>query len=106
MGSATAVEYLGAANRAGRPFFPVYLICDIDTNLERVANPDRVNSGTGKLTDIELLKVLHSTYELFRFSCPGLTVDSTSTSPEATATQILAFVNNSSSDYEGSIAKE
>lgn len=89
------MEYQDAACRAGRPFVPIYLTCDIDVNLERIANPDRVNGGTTKLTDAQVLKGLRSRCELFRFdSCPGLVLDSTNIAPLETAKKILAFVQD------------
>lgn len=90
-----ALEYRDAAYRAGRPFVPVYLTCDADTNLERVASPDRLRSGTTKLTDAQALRDLRSRCEMFRFdSCPGLMIDSTNLPPSEVATKILAFVRN------------
>jgi len=89
------MEYRDAARRAGRPFCPVYLTCDVGENLQLVANPERVNSKTGKLTDTQVLRDICSRCELFRFADgPHLTVDSTSTSPLELATRVLAFLEN------------
>lgn len=90
-----ATEYKDAASRAGRPFVPTYLSCDLGTNLERVASIDRLNRGTKKLTDVQVLGDLSSRCELFRFDdCPGLTVDSTNAPPVETAPEILTFLQN------------
>jgi hypothetical protein len=61
--------------------------------MDRVNSVGRLNSGTKKLTDVEVLKDLRSRYELFRFDNHlGLTLDSTNTSPPETAKKILAFL--------------
>jgi hypothetical protein len=96
------MEYRAAARSAGRPFVPVYLTCDVDENLQRVAHPDRVNSKTGKLTDIQVLKDIRSRCELFRFADgPHLTVDSTSMSPLEQATKVLAVLENNDGTEAG-----
>ena len=59
---------MDVAERASRPFIPIYLLCDLSENLERVVNPERVKSGTKKPTDIEFLKVLRGRCELVRFN--------------------------------------
>ncbi|KAK4182082.1 hypothetical protein QBC35DRAFT_396683 [Podospora australis] len=93
LGSQVAKEYQDAASRAGRPFIPIYLICDPEENLKRVANSDRVNSRLGKLTDRGLLQKFMSRCDLFRFDVPDyLTVDTTTATPWETATEILVFL--------------
>jgi hypothetical protein len=90
-----AGEYREVARRAGRRFVPVYLSCGLEANLERVASVDRVRSGTGKLTDVDLLRRLRETGELFRFAdcdCRALAVDTTDASPDETAGRIWAFL--------------
>jgi len=88
------MEYKDAAQKAGRPFKPIYLTCDIDENVKRVATLDRINSGTKKLTDTQLLKDFHSRCKLFRFDhCSGLTIDTTNMSPQEAAVKMLAFIN-------------
>lgn len=91
-----ATEYRIAALESGRPFLPVYLICDVNTNLKRVNTIERIDSGTKKLTNVELVRELREKCELFRFDdCPGLTLDSTGASPLEIASKILDFVDNS-----------
>ncbi|KAK4158063.1 hypothetical protein C8A00DRAFT_11133 [Chaetomidium leptoderma] len=99
LGRVVASEYKDAAFKAGRPFVPVYLTCDEATNLERVASPDRLGSGTNKLTDPQVLGDLRSRCELYQFDggCLGLTVDSTSLIPSEVAAKIVEFAWNSAS---------
>lgn len=93
------MEYKEAASKAGRTFVPVYLICNVDKNLRRVATPDHLHSRTMKLTDIQLARDLHSRCELFRFNdCAGLTVNSTDVSPLETSAKILASLQNRRDD--------
>lgn len=83
---------------SGRVFLPVYLICDLNTNLKRVNTIERIDSGTKKLTNVELVKNLRWKCDLFRFDdCPGLTLDSTGASPLEIASKILDFVESSRS---------
>jgi hypothetical protein len=102
LGRDVASEYREAALQAGRPFVPVYLTCDVSTNLARVASPDRLGSGTTKLTDLRVLRDLRSRCELYRFGgCPGLTVDSTSLTPSEAAAEIVEFAWNSACLADG-----
>ncbi|CAI7566191.1 unnamed protein product [Penicillium pancosmium] len=96
LGRDVAAEYKIAALESGRPFLPVYLVCDVNTNLKRVNTIERIDSGTKKLTNVELVRELREKFELFRFDdCPGLTLDSTGASPLEIASKILDFVDNS-----------
>ncbi|OQE21674.1 hypothetical protein PENSTE_c011G09754 [Penicillium steckii] len=96
LGRDTATEYKISALESGRVFLPVYLICDLTTNLTRVNTIERVDSGTKKLTNVELVKNLRGKCDLFRFDdCPGLTLDSTGASPLEIASKILDFVESS-----------
>ena len=89
------MEYEDAAQKAGRLFKPIYLTCDPDENLKRIVSLDRMNSGTGKLTDPQLLKEFHSRCRLFESpTCRGLTVDTTHISPHQAAAKMLAFIND------------
>ncbi|RYP85168.1 hypothetical protein DL770_005082 [Monosporascus sp. CRB-9-2] len=90
-----ANEHRDAARETGRPFIPVYMICDVEANLERIANADRRESALGKLLDRRILERLRASCELYVFEddCPSLTVDTTDTPPADTATKILAFLN-------------
>lgn len=87
-----AGEYLAAAEMAGRPFVPVYLTCDVDTNLGRIETQERINSGTTKLTDAKVLEDIRSRCKLFVFECcPGLSIDITDLGPLEAASKILDF---------------
>ncbi|KAJ5242165.1 uncharacterized protein N7469_000492 [Penicillium citrinum] len=98
LGRDTATEYKICAMESGRVFLPVYLICDLNTNLKRVNTIERIDSGTKKLTNVELVKNLRWKCDLFRFDdCPGLTLDSTGASPLEIASKILDFVESSRS---------
>jgi hypothetical protein len=82
---------------AKRPFIPVYLHCDIAENKKRIVSPERVNSGTTKLVDCDLLQDWHDKHELVRFAeFEGLDLNSTNLSPLEAATKVLAFVNQQS----------
>ncbi|KAJ4270335.1 hypothetical protein NW762_002014 [Fusarium torreyae] len=95
LGRDVAQEYADAASAAGRPFLPVYLTCNLEANIQRIASSDRINSGTTKLTDVELLRDMRSRCELFRFSDhPGLAVDSTEAPPSETASKILDMIKS------------
>lgn len=77
---------------AGRPFLPVYLTCDVDSNLERIATQERIDSGTTKLADAQVLGDIRSRYELFVFECRlGLSIDTTDLEPLEAASKILDF---------------
>lgn len=96
LGQKVATEYLEAARQAGRPFKPVYITCDVDENIKRIASLERVNSSTKKLTDPELLRDFRSRCELFQFEdCSGLTLDTTNTAPKEVARELLQFVKDS-----------
>jgi hypothetical protein len=86
------LEYQEAAERSGRLFVPIYLTCDRETNLQRIASVDRLKSGTTKLTDAAVLEQLHENHDMFKFEdVPGLVVDSTHTPPHEVAERILDF---------------
>ncbi|KAL8415004.1 hypothetical protein RB594_006001 [Gaeumannomyces avenae] len=92
LGRAVASEYKDAAISAGRSFVPVYLTCDVATNLERVTSIARLTSRTTKLIDRRALEDIRSRCKLFRFpDCPSLTVDSSNLTPLDAAAKILAF---------------
>ena len=95
LGRDVAQEYADAASAAGRPFLPVYLTCNVEAHIQRIASSDRIDSGTTKLIDAELLRDMRSSCELFRFEdYPGLTVDSTEAPPSETAGKILDMIKS------------
>jgi hypothetical protein len=90
-GSRVALEYQEAAERSGRQFVPVYLTCERDTKLQRIASADHLESGTTKPADAAL-EQLHDNCDMFRFEdIPGLAVDSTIMAPHGVAKRILEF---------------
>ena len=92
LGRSVAAEFKEAAERGDRPFIPIYLTCDLAVNLKRVRGSERVDSGTGKIVDQDLIHSLRDTCELARLEhAPGLTLDSTDTSPSDIAACIVAF---------------
>ncbi|KAI9788408.1 MAG: hypothetical protein M1816_006933 [Peltula sp. TS41687] len=94
LGRSVAQEYKSAARRSGRFFFPVYLTCDVEENLCRVATAERVSSGTGKLLSREVLQDIRSRCDLFRFGDgEELTIDVTDASPTEAAQRILAHID-------------
>jgi hypothetical protein len=93
LGSSVAREYQVAARQAGRPFRPVYVHCDAEENIRRVASDQRVNGGTGKLTDCAILRDIREKCVLFEFEDEeGLHVDTTRKEPQAVAREMLAFI--------------
>ena len=93
------MEYRDAARKAQRPFLPIYFICDVEENVQRIASREieiklKFNGWrTGKLTDVELLRDFRTRCQLLEFGdCGGLTIDTTNISPEEAAERILAFV--------------
>lgn len=90
LGHSTAMEYKTAAERAGRPFKPVYLICDQTENARRIVSHER--HGTKKLLDPELLQAFYTRCQLYEFvDTKGLTLDVTCMSPRDAASRILSF---------------
>lgn len=88
-----AEEYADAASSVGRPFLLIYLTCDLEANIERIASLDRINSGTTKLIDADVLRDMRLRCRLFRFDGhPSLTVDSTVAPPLETARKILDMI--------------
>ncbi|KAI4661104.1 uncharacterized protein J4E79_004914 [Alternaria viburni] len=93
LGQKVAEEYREAARQAGRPFKPVYILCDVEENIRRVAAAGRVDGGTKKLTDPERLRGFRERCDIFRFDgCDGLSLDTTDSTPEEVAREILRFL--------------
>jgi len=93
LGQKVAEEYREAARTAGRPFKPVYIVCDAEENIKRIAAAGLVNGGTKKLTDPERLRGFRERCDIFRFEdYDGLSLDTTVATPEEVAREILRFV--------------
>jgi hypothetical protein len=94
LGHSVAMEYENAARRSGRSFLPMYLICDVDENLQRVTSLERANNGMRKVTSHEVLKEIPSRCELLSFDAPeGLRLDVTRLLPTEATKMILAYIN-------------
>ncbi|OAQ97402.1 hypothetical protein LLEC1_02672 [Akanthomyces lecanii] len=78
-----------AAAKAGRPFLPVYLTCEREENLRRVARPERGEKGSSKLTDVELVRKFMEDSKIYKFPDLGVDIDTTAREPEKTAQLIL-----------------
>ncbi|KAF4472253.1 hypothetical protein FALBO_852 [Fusarium albosuccineum] len=92
LGQSVAEEYQAAARQAGRPFLPVYLSCDLNVNIRRALSDSRVNGGTTKLTDPDILRNVRRRSQVFQFEDePGraCSIDTTAMEPVDVAKQIL-----------------
>ena len=91
LGRSVASDYEAAARRAGRPFYPLYITCDLAVNLGRVASPERLSSGTTKLTDAAVVGGLRERHVMFRFEeYPEWVVDTTTAQPLDVARDVLS----------------
>jgi hypothetical protein len=87
-----AEEYRAAAQRAERVFIPVVLMCDVDENARRLQSEERGQSGTTKLTDVESLRQMRQSYELYQFEvAEELVLDVTNMSAEDAAVRIRGW---------------
>lgn len=68
---------------------PVYLTCERDENLKRVARPERGEGGSSKLMDVELVSKFMADSKIYRFEGLGVEIDTTTREPEQTARLIL-----------------
>lgn len=78
-----------AADRAQRPFLPIYLGCAREENLERLVSPGRRTGERKKLTDVTLVEDFMGRTKPFRFEGLGVDVDVTKLSPVEAAERIL-----------------
>ncbi|KAM0253078.1 hypothetical protein ACHAQJ_007454 [Trichoderma viride] len=95
LGQATAQEYCQAAQKAGRPFVPIYLSCDVEVNIERATSWERTFGTTTKLTDADIIRDLRSRCKLFQFGSPYETfhIDTTNLTPVDVALMIQTHVD-------------
>ncbi|UNI19622.1 hypothetical protein JDV02_005801 [Purpureocillium takamizusanense] len=89
IGVAWAQGHQAAANKAGRPFLPIYLICSRDENLKRVVNPERTRGGRKKLVDIDIMTRFLDKLSIYRFPALGVEINTTSLEPPAAAREIV-----------------
>jgi hypothetical protein len=71
-------------------FVPIVLTCDVEENARRLESEKRGRSGTTKLTDIESLRQMRQSYEMYRFGvAEELVLDVTNMSAEDAAVKML-----------------
>lgn len=93
LGSAVGAEYEDAALRAGRVFIPVVLHCDQSENLKRAVSTERQESGTTKLTDVEILAELRAEHVMLTFDLPTqLVLDVSDLMPSVTAWKLYEHI--------------
>ncbi|GIZ43980.1 hypothetical protein CKM354_000718900 [Cercospora kikuchii] len=93
LGSAIGAEYEDAALRAGRVFIPVVLHCDQSENLKRAVSTERQESGTTKLTDVEILAELRAEHVMLTFDLPTqLVLDVSDLMPSVTAWKLYEHI--------------
>lgn len=95
LGQATAEEYWQAAQKADRPFIPIYLSCDTGVNIKRATSTERTQGTTTKLTDAGLLRDILSRCKLFRFEnspYEACHIDTTDLTPEHVALRIRTYI--------------
>ncbi|EHK45326.1 uncharacterized protein TrAtP1_003604 [Trichoderma atroviride] len=94
LGTDTAQEYRDAAQKAGRPFIPVYLSCEIEANIMRATSAERAQGTTTKLTCPDTIKDLRTKCKLFQFGDPyeEFHIDTTNLAPREAALMIRAHI--------------
>ncbi|KAM0511046.1 hypothetical protein ACHAPE_010250 [Trichoderma viride] len=94
LGTKTAQEYCDAALKAGRPFIPVYLSCEIEANIMRATSAERAQGTTSKLTCPDTVRELRTKCKLFKFGSPyeEYHIDTTDLTPKETALRIRAHI--------------
>jgi hypothetical protein len=67
-------------------------MCDVDENARRLQSEERGQSGTTKLTDVESLRQMRQSYELYQFEvAEELVLDVTNMSAEDAAVRIRGW---------------
>jgi hypothetical protein len=70
-------------------------MCDVDENARRLQSEGRRRSGTTKLTDVESLRQMRQSYELYRVGvAEELGLDIANMSAEDAAVKILEWAMN------------
>ncbi|KAL7944738.1 hypothetical protein V8C42DRAFT_325731 [Trichoderma barbatum] len=96
LGQATAQEYFQAAQKAGRPFIPIIISCDVEVNIKRATSSERTQGTTTKLTDSTLLRDILSRCRLFRFEnspYEACHIDTTDLTPGDVALRIGTYID-------------
>ena len=95
LGREVAAEYKDYAVKCGRPFLPIYLVCELDENARRIKSPERANSGTAKLVNPDTLRSMRMRSELFVFTdCSGFSLDVTRLQPNEAARIIADHIKD------------
>lgn len=94
LGTDTAQEYCDATQKAGRPFIPVYLSCEVEVNIMRAASAERTQGTTTKLTSPDTVRDLRTKCKLFQFGSPyeEFHLDTTHLPPREAALMIRAHI--------------
>jgi hypothetical protein len=88
-GQQVAGEFQQMAEKCGRPFLPICLLCDIDENQQRISNSERKNGGTTKLVCSKTLKSIRLQNDLYYFeNVEVYTLDVTWITPDEAARRI------------------
>lgn len=94
LGTAWSTEHRAAAEKAGRPFLPIYLVCLKEENLARVASPGRTQRGRAKLCDVNMVGGFLDKLAIYRFPGQGVDVDVTELAPGEAAGRIVEAMNH------------
>ncbi|KAJ3486928.1 hypothetical protein NLG97_g6517 [Lecanicillium saksenae] len=92
LGTEWSQAHQAAAVKGGRPFLPIYLVCEREENLRRVELPERGRAGRIKLMDVKLVSKFMNETKIYRFEGLGVEIDVTSRKPEETAQLILETI--------------
>ena len=92
LGASVAMEFKVAAQRSGRKFIPIYLICDVEENVRRLIDTRRMDRSRNKLQNREILEGMRSRSRLYNFESEGYEIDVTHSQPEEVAKSMLAMI--------------
>ncbi|KAF2217652.1 hypothetical protein CERZMDRAFT_31403 [Cercospora zeae-maydis SCOH1-5] len=93
LGIAVGGEYKHAALESGRAFVPVVLDCDRRENLRRAVSKERQESGTTKLTDLEMLAKLREDHVMLKPDLPTqLSINVSELSPGLAAQKLYDHI--------------
>ncbi|KAH7085278.1 hypothetical protein BKA63DRAFT_597947 [Paraphoma chrysanthemicola] len=110
-GIAIVQEFKASAQRAGRMFVPVCLVCEEGENMRRLTSEERKDGGTTKLMDVEAAGQIRNNHQIYHFGLrEELVLDVTSLSPEEAAGNIMekakVFIEADHDGEEGEIIKK
>ena len=77
----------------GSPLISIILSCDLEENMRRIQAVSRGGSTNTKLTDLDILRSVRATEDIYHFGGPmELELDITETPATAVAEKIHAFI--------------